>query len=88
MSAKVVVTVPDDCRVSTSTIAGQVILEIEARVEGQKPGDPEAQMRFGLDPFEAITLGRMLQDRSIELLLKLAGYAEQIDKSPMRGEHH
>ena len=73
MSEGISVVVPDDWRVSTSTKAGQVILKIEVRVEGEAPGDPRAEQRYLLGPYEAIALGRQLQDRSMKTTLDPCG---------------
>ena len=74
MSKKIVAVVPENVRVSTSTSAAQVILSIEILLEGESPGDPSGENKYILGPHQAISLGRQLQDRSIQLLLSLAGY--------------
>ena len=86
MSVRVVVTRPEEWGVSKSLEAAQTILRFEVLVEGEKAGEPSAQLRFGLDPHDAIALGRELQDQSIQLLLSLAGYEEPTDKSPGHNE--
>ena len=80
MSKKISAVVPNSCRVSTSTDAAQVILSFEVLLQGETLGDPGAEMKFLLAPYEAISLGRQLQDHSIQLLLSLAGYAAPPDK--------
>ena len=82
MSQKIVLTIPEAVRVLTSKKTGQVILSIEVLLQGESPGDPGAQQRYALGPFEALALGRQLQDRSVQLLLSLAGYEDQTDTVP------
>jgi len=88
MTKKVAITVPEHCRVWSSTISGQVIINFEVLVEGEKPGDQAAQMHFALHPFEALSIGRLIQDESIQLLLSLAGYEELTGKSTASNERH
>ena len=86
MSRKVATVVPENCRVSKSTGAAHVILTIEVRVEGEGRGAPGGEQRYLLAPFEAIALGRQLQDQSIQLLLSLAGYEAPTGRFPETDE--
>ena len=85
MSKKSVV-IPDACRVTKSTDAAQVILTFEIPLVGESPGDPASKQAFAIPPYDAIVLGRQLQDRSVQLLLKLAGYEVPPDISPENEE--
>lgn len=74
MAASIVATVPESFEVRTSKAQARVILKIEVLVPGEDPDDRRALQNYQLDPYDAISLGRLLQDQSMSLLLSLAGW--------------
>ena len=74
MTDQIMAVIPDDVDVSKSTQQGCVILKIEVRLEGEEAGDRRAFQNYQLDPFEALEVGRRLQDQALQVLLALAGY--------------
>ena len=80
MSEQRAIVIPDSVDVETSTEHGFVILKVEVLLEGERSGDRSAFQHYQLNPYDAISLGRRLQDQSVGLLLSLAGYAVPPDK--------
>ena len=75
MGEQIAITIPESIDVDTSAQLGMVILKIEILLEGEgEPADRRSFLHFRVDPFEAIALGRLLQDRSMKLLLSLSGW--------------